>query len=198
MATTINIAIANVADDGQAGSGAGYNNNFSNVTLGGYFGTANGYFRFLNVTIPKNSTITAADMTAGRRDTQTGQADIIFYANKVADAANPTSDSDYNAKAVTTASVTHSNQTGNTGTYTSPSLVSVIQEIVDQATWASGNALMILVKDNGSNAAHGGSENRITFKSRDGGVTPYATLNVTYDDPPAGGTSKNLLTLGVG
>lgn len=50
---------------------------------------------------------------------------------------------------------------------------------------------MLLVKDNNSNATHGGFENRITFKAYDGSSGEYATLNVTYTDPPAGGSAAS-------
>lgn len=187
--TTINQAIASSTADGQAGSGAGYSAITGDVILGGYFGTANGWFLFPSTGIPEGATITAATITATRGATAAGQADLIFYGNKVTAPAYPTSDSDYNAKAVTTASVTHNNQTGTSGTYTSPSLVSIIQEIVNQSGF--NGTIQILIKDNNSNSTHGGFENRIMFKAYDGGSGTYTTLNVTYTPPPTNITATS-------
>lgn len=185
---TINQAISANGDDGQAGSGAGFFDSGGVITLGRYFGTANGWFRFPSTGIPEGATITAATFTATRHAESTGLADLIFYGNKATSPTNPTSDSDYNAKAVTTASVTHDDQSGTSGTYTSPSLVSIIQELVDQSGFSG--TIMLLIKDNGS----GGSENRLSINARDGGSGNYATLNVTYEEPASGSAvGANLL-----
>ncbi len=189
---TINQAIAASSDDGQAGTGAGYSTTVPNIVLGGYFGTANGWFRFPSTGIPEGATISTATLTFDKSASAAGLADLIYYGNKVTSPTNPSSDSDYNAKTLTSASVTHNSQSGTTGSYTSPELATIIQELVNQSGFSG--TIMLLIKDNNSNANHGGFENRIRAKAYDTGSGTFPTLNVTYTDPVPGGqpTSKRM------
>lgn len=145
---TINLQIAAAADDGMASSlyfsSSGVaNRNYLGLYSGSY--QFSNWYRFTNLTIPKNSTINSATMQLFV-DSYTGGSTVTVYGNKVANASNPTDNADYNGKARTSASASWNIGTPGAGVWaTSPSLASIIQEIVNQSSWASGNAAMMLL-----------------------------------------------------
>lgn len=145
---TLNLQVSAAGDDGSASSAY-----FSDagVASKNYLGLYSGVYafsnwnRFQNVTIPQGATINSASMQLFL-SSYTGASSVTVYGNKVANAANPTDNTDYTNKARTSASVSWNIGTPGANSWaTSPSLVSVIQEIVNQGTWASGNAMLILL-----------------------------------------------------
>jgi hypothetical protein len=178
---TLNIPIATGTDDGQSGTGSGYSATAATYQLGGYFGTANVWMRWL-LPIDSGSTITACTVT-GNRPSSAGTADVIFRFVKETNPTYPTSSGDYDGRTLTTASVTASYS--GTGAWTSADLSTILQEAIDQGGWANNNAVMLFLKDNNSNANHGGFENRIQLQSYENGSN-IPTLNVTYTAPAAG------------
>jgi len=178
--TTLSISPATGTDDGQSGTGTGYTNSAGNIQLGGYFGTANGWFRTPNVTISGDATISNLTLT-GDKLTSAGTAELIFKFVKEANPTYPTSGTDYDGRTLTTASVIDSES--GTGAYTSPNLATPGQEIIDQGGWSSGNAQMLFVKDNNSNATHGGFENRIQLRAMESAPSTIPALNWTYSVP---------------
>lgn len=181
--TTLSLTITANADDGQSGTGAGYNNSGANIILGAEFGTANGFWRFLNVTIPQGSTINACTFTGTKVAGGTGTADVLYAFVMEANPATISSGSDYNARALTTSQPTQTGLTGASGTFTSPSLVAAMQEVVNQGAFASGNAVVLFIKDNGSQAHYGGFQQQIKAKAIDAGGGGYGTLDVDYTPP---------------
>jgi len=146
MATFTGQVTAN-ADDGQV-----WPDGFSIADVGiGYDGGYNHVFaRFLNVTIPKNAIITGAHLQyKAMSSLALASVQTTIYANNVVAPTSPTSDATFTAKALTTASVNwDAPGAWVAGTwYDSPELTSIIQEIVNQASWASGNAILILHKN---------------------------------------------------
>ena len=111
------------------------------------------FVRFVNVTIPRNAKITSAFLRVTGRATggdptvnatiSANPADNPSAPATVAAAAaigNTSATVAWNAIAATTAGVS----------FDSPDIKSIIQEIINRAGWESGNALMIMVRDNGS------------------------------------------------
>lgn len=193
MTTLGPLNIAAETDDGQAGSGAGYSSSASANIIGGYFGTANAWFRWASTGVGANSSFSAATITLDIV-TRSGTAAIRWYGVKEPSPTYPTSDSDYNSRTLTTAYVDQVSASG-TGTFVSSDLSSIFTELAAQGSFAG--TFMVFAKDNASNATYGGFENRINTKGYGYG-SAMAQLNVTYTAGAAGGTSKNLLTLGVG
>ena len=137
--------------------------------------------RFQNVTIPPGSTINTATITFTSTTTETNSAltDII-YGNDVDDAANFTTDADIVNRAVTTASASYSVPTSLTtdSTYTSSDISTIIQEIIDRAGWASGNAICIINKPNA--ATVGDDVNYYTYSAS---TTKAVLLDIDYSPP---------------
>lgn len=150
--TTVNLQIAATGDDCGSFNPA----NFSNSDI--YIGSINGTdecrvaLRFLSVAIPQGATITSAILQIRLRGGNSGQNTLTtIYGNDVDDAASPTTRAGLYALALTTAKL---NQTyvydGAYNWYSSSSLASVIQEIIDRANWAENNDLQIVIANNSS------------------------------------------------
>ena len=173
---TFNGQISANADDGYTYPGT--------FTIGayavGYDGDYNHAFaRFLNVTIPKGATIISAKIQyrAGAKTTPINMQSSIYF-NKVVAPTSPTSEATYAAKALTTAFVNwDSFAAWVAGTwYDSPDISSVIQEIVDQGSWASGNAMMLMHK----NRRISGSTGYAEMNGYESGSSYAPKLVVTY------------------
>lgn len=175
--TTLSISPAVGTDDGQSGTGTGYMTSAGAIQLGGYFGTANGWFRTPNVTIASGASISSCTLT-GDKLTSAGTAELTLRFEKAANPTYPTSGTDYDGRTLTTASVNDTDS--GTGAYTSPNLATPAQEVIDQGGWSSGNAQILYVKDNNSNGTHGGFENRIQLRSMEAAPATIPSINWTY------------------
>jgi len=119
---------------------------------------AGGGMRFTNVTIPQGSTITTAYLTFRARTTRTQTPIYSKIRGEAADNAAQFSDyANYSGRARTTAQVLWNDipawTAGND--YNSPEIKTVIQEIVNRAGWAAGNALVIFWDDHDGNTSAG-------------------------------------------
>ena len=106
--------------------------------------------RFLNITIPKGATILTAIVTLTARYSKSDTTvNCILKGELVADAATFSTSANFDGRARTVASVAWNNIGAWTAglTYDTPSIVSIIQEIVNQAAWASGNDLVVFWDD---------------------------------------------------
>ena len=149
--------------------------------------------RFLNVTIPQGSTITAAYITFTQEYNYTDTPCHLTTQGQAAD--NPASFaadtlSTFDARTRTTASVNWDAGGGAiNSTFNSADISSVIQEIVNRAGWASGNAIVLFNKDNGSASG----KYRATW-SYDGSTTKCALLHIEYT-PPVQGPSYTIIKM---
>lgn len=112
------------------------------VPIGEFEGSSiNGFCRFPSVVIPAGATITAATIQLYYDSVQEGDDPrAIIYA---VDEANPSAISSYgdgDGRAKTSASVAAALPTSGTW-WTSPSLVAIIQELVDSYSYAGGAAM---------------------------------------------------------
>ena len=110
--------------------------------------------RFINVTIPKGATITSAKVTFTAIENQTGTTVNMKVRGELSAtpaAFNTTVSAFYN-RTRTTASVTWNSVAAwsDNSTYDTPSIISVISEIIALSGWASGDNLVLFVEDNGS------------------------------------------------
>lgn len=111
------------------------------------------FYRFININIPKGSTINSSYITfAAYLDGSSNTCNVRIFGNDIDNAVGPTNISEYNALELTTAYTDWSSIGAWTqaSSYDTPSLNSVIQEIVDRESWSSGNAVMFLIYNNGS------------------------------------------------
>jgi hypothetical protein len=146
--TTVSYQISASADDAYTASGA-ITLTGSSLQLDGTSSTVrNVYGRFLNVTIPQGATITAASIDLKSNNAYTGASNIIIYGILEADTATFSTAADADGRSLTTAH-THwamgnwANATWYGATNDPQEIKDVIQEIVNQGSWASGNDLAI-------------------------------------------------------
>ncbi|MHB1316180.1 MAG: hypothetical protein ACYCX2_12015 [Christensenellales bacterium] len=167
------------ADDGYVAAGVFYATG-NLVGFGNYITDGvSEWLRFPNVAVPHGATITGANVQLRANNTLSGTTvNSKIYCNDEDDAAAPTNATEFENKALTTAYVDWNNVSAWTsGTwYDSPEIMTVIQEVIDRAGWASGNAIMIIHKNNGStnNAFRAAS-------SYEQGITYAAKLVLTYE-----------------
>ena len=138
-------------------------------------------FRFLNVTIPPGSTVTASTLELDFFSGSFDDPDLTIYAHDTDDAPTfTTTANDISARTPTTATVTWTASSIGTGIKTTPDLKTIIQEIIDRPGWTSGNDIAILyVGRSASSFAR--------VRSLDAGTGAPAKLNITYT--PGSGSS---------
>ncbi|MFY9300818.1 MAG: LamG domain-containing protein [Candidatus Nitrosotenuis sp.] len=137
--------------------------------------------RFPGVTVPQGSIIQSAYIVFTADETQSGTTTVRIRgeaADNAAAFADGLGTFSVSNRADTTAAVTWSNipawTLGEVGPdTTTPEIKTVIQEIVNRAGWASGNALVITVDNSGTS-----SGNRRTAESDS--ATLGAQLNIVY------------------
>lgn len=156
------------------------------------YGSTNCFMRYTNVTIPQGATISAAYLThkcynSLSTTTVNGKISAVDEDNATA----PTDYASAEAKTRTTASVNWNNVAAWTAdaNYQSPSIVTVIQEIVNRVGWASGNALIIYIEDNSS------TESNNTIRSSyayDANYNPAESviLHIEYSTEPTPNADK--------
>lgn len=137
-----------------------------------------GGFRFTNITIPPGATISSATLSLTSSSTATDDMNADVYCHDVDN--SPTFDSSsgparrFVAGAVTTATVAWVADALGTGYVSPASLAALVQEVVDRAGWASGNAITVLV------VGKSATDKRYTTNAFDGGGGSYAKLDITY------------------
>ena len=137
--------------------------------------------RFTNVTIPNAATINTATLDVEIVSTTHDDPDLTIYGEATDDAATFAGTSNnISGRTPTTATTVWTATSIGTGVKTSPSIVSIIQEIINRPGWVSGNDIAILM-----NGRSGASFFRI--RTINAGSGSPATLNIDYT---AGGGSS--------
>lgn len=114
------------------------------------------YIRLPAVTIPQGSTIVTAYLHLTQYS-GSEESTVHIYAEDSDDAVAPTDATEFNALTLTTAYgtwVTADLLYGIGDEIDSADFAAVIQEIVDRGSWASGNAMMLVLKDGGGVAGN--------------------------------------------
>lgn len=174
---TLNISVAASADDAFQ-SGSTMTLNGANIRLNSASAWAG--FRFLNVTIAVGSTIDVAYIEI-ERGAASSSPNLDIYGHDTDDAGTFTSSNDDISNRTRTTAVTNWNASlgGAAGDrFQSPSIVSVIQEIVDRGGWASGNDIAIIFD------ALGGD---VQIRSYDNASGDAALLHIEYTEAVGGG-----------
>ncbi|UCE53985.1 MAG: hypothetical protein JSV31_00650, partial [Desulfobacterales bacterium] len=117
--------------------------------------------RFQNIAIPPNSLIVNAYLQFTADTVSDLDTYLTFSAEKIADAAafDPLRNNDISNRVETKANVTWDNipawgESGQTGvSQQTPDLKSIVQEVVNQAGWIEGNAMVFIVYGSGSRIA---------------------------------------------
>ncbi|MBT0585785.1 pilus assembly protein PilY [Alteromonas sp. SM 2104] len=155
--------------------------------------TVHSGFRYQDLNIPRGATITNAFIRLTSGQLNTSSSTLTIRAEKTGDStAFSTSNRDISDRTTTTNEVvwdTDNDFPLSEESIVSPSLVDVIQEVVDQSTWCGGNSLNILIEGTSSD----GSSNRRALSNDEGtGLSPQLVLS--YDDSSATGCVKGRLT----
>lgn len=141
----------------------------------------NGFLRFTDVQIIKASIINSAVLTLTAAAADSGTCIVRIRSNNVDDAVAPTS---YNEATSLTETTAYSDweipNTTSGVSYSSSSLISIIQEIIDRGGWTSGNDLMLIIRNQSGTS-------RRRFHDRSGSSTLQASLEITWTEP-AGNT----------
>lgn len=139
-----------------------------------------GGFRFQNVTIPQGATISAATLTGTIPAVFNDSPDVTIWCEAADNAAAfAATNNNISGRTATTATATWTATDIGTGAKTSVDFAAAVQEVINRAGWASGNALVVILKGN--------SVNPLRFNAYDGGGADYATLDVTYTAGGGGG-----------
>jgi len=140
--------------------------------------------RFTGITIPQGATITSAYLNVTCHTEQSGTTvNTRISADDTDDAATFSTEEDFDTRwsGRTTARVDWDNiPVWNVDTeYTSPDIKTVIQEIVDRASWESGNDIALFWDDFEDRSTHTDYCYRQTY-SYDGSTTKCSKLEITW------------------
>ncbi len=158
----INLQVGANGDDGHWFDGSSsFSNSLPGQGMGwgaGGAGSLNSFARFISVTIPQGATINSAVLKFNPDDNYSSTTvNLRISAIDADNAAAPTDYNEANTATLTTAKVDWDNVASWSidAETSSPDISSVIQEIIDRGSWSSGNALVIMIKDNVSTTGGG-------------------------------------------
>lgn len=158
--TDFSIQIQAGADDGYSLYDGGSFNNSASFVYMGKGSTAlilyYAFFRFQGVNIPKGATINSAKIRFIAQATDSGTVvNLDIYGEDQDDATAIANGADLISRTMTSAKIDWNNVSGWTaeGTYDSPSIISIINEIINRDGWESGNSLTIHIRNDGSDTS---------------------------------------------
>lgn len=151
--------------------------------------------RFRGIQIPNGSTILSAYIKfvafPDYLNTNTG-CKLSIYGEAADNASSFGNEADYNGRTLTTANTSWDSTTTPAlttwvaeSTYQTPSLTSIVQEIVNRGGWTAGNTMNFRIKDNGSSSA--GVRSCYSF---DGSSGKAPILYITYKSSSTVATYK--------
>ena len=145
--------------------------------------TYENWYRFTNVTIPIGATINSAIVRFTSGPGQSGETcNLNVYFEDAAGASVPTAPSSRNdllGRDLTSAVAWNDLSAWvEDSTYDTPDLTSILQDVIDLGGWASGQALQVHIRNNGSSV----SAFR-TAVAYDGTPADSAELIISYNDP---------------
>ncbi len=145
-------------DDGHCNSsGLSFTTDWDGELLGYYSEEAAHFytfFRFVNITIPKEATIKSAFIRfTSFNSLSTTTVNLNCYFNNVDNAAAPSAGIDITGASLTSAVAWNGLGAWADGSqYDTPDLSSILQTVVDRANWQSGNAVLAQIRSNGASA----------------------------------------------
>jgi hypothetical protein len=151
------------------------------------------FFRFVNVTIPQGSTITAAYLTFVADANYNNTHNTTIYGEQNNNAATLSTFADLNARTLTSTSVVWSEGAWTAQqSYDSDDISTIIQELLDDYSGLTNANIAIIL-----HAAGAGYGNQHGCKSYDLSSTLCAALTITWTEPvlyiPIGVNYKQIL-----
>ena len=143
------------------------------------------WWRFLSVAIEKKSVIESAIVRFTCHVSRTDDMLLKIEGNDIDNAVAPTNESEADALVKTSAALDWDITTNwIDGTqYDTVDITAIIQEIVNRGGWASGNALMVLVDNDGGADFNLQAPSAFEYSSG----AEKAELHISWGPPPAGG-----------
>ena len=174
--TAAPLAVASNADDG-TDDGTTLVANGTTLSVGVPATDAtDAIFRFTGVAIPQGAVITSAVLTLRRTANDIGSVPVTLDCIDADNQAFPANHAAY-AALTHTAGTSDTISGGTSGAdYVSDDFAADVQTVVDRVGWASGNALVVCVRDDG--AANG---NQAQFEAFDNVASNPATLTITFE-----------------
>jgi hypothetical protein len=175
---TTDVSITDVSD-----SGSEYNGSFpiaSTYLYCGFDGDIdNSWILYRNVGIPQGANIVSAELTVQEKNNIAGPVNLKISAEKTENADKLLNWADWNSAVRTTefAEWTLNNLIAGSF-YSSADFAAVVQEIVSQPGWVSGNNLLILIDDNGTD--QGSTNNYCSFQNQPS--TFQTTLRIRWTE----------------
>lgn len=158
-------------------SSFGYLEGDTGIIIGDWYGSSfDAFLYFPNIQIPRGAKILSAKVTFVAEESLSGTTVNVTIAGE----------NDGNPSKPTTCGEMSGNDTAQTvawdnigawtggNTYDSPDITDIIQEIADRTDWASGNAMLLYFRDNGSSA-------RRDFEGYGGTSYNPALLTIEYE-----------------
>jgi len=195
--TTIGpLIIANANDDGIEQANGNLVGNGATI---GSIDTTNvwGFWRFTGITIPSGATITNAYLTVTTPNGNSDEPEVTFYGVDASAPAQPSwgGNGGISALSRTTATTLWSNTDlgASSGTYDTPAMTTLIQELVDSYAPYSSGVIAIVAHTTSANTARD-----LTVYGRDDatGATNAAKITITYTEASSG-SPRNCMLLGV-
>lgn len=138
----------------------------------------NGAVRFTNVTIPQAQVITSAQLSIAG-EYVAGSTNLIIRTNGIDEDNTSSFSSDPMGRAETTAQTNSNGTMPGAGNYFNVDVTAQVQEIVNRAGWASGNAMGFHMNDNGTaNGTH-------LEDDEPTGINTILTINYAVNSPSA-------------
>jgi hypothetical protein len=187
---TIIQPIESASDDGFWQEGTSAFDNTNRLTRWGYQGNGgvtsdNSFYRFDNLRVEQGVTVTSAVLRflPSGSDTNT-TVNVLINGVDEDDAAAPSTFAEAEGSTRTTANVAWNSVPSfiSPVPQASPDISSIVQEILDRPGWSSGNAMVLLVEDNGSTIASDRVRNSDSFESEGAAVRLEITLATTATD----------------
>lgn len=165
-------------NDAKFGTGAPTWQDGTQLQLGQYFGNLSHLIaRFVSVSIPKGSTITSALLSVWVGATANTPVLMVGKVGDEANAAMPTTYALANAAAKTAGTAHSKTWTANSG-YNTVEIANEVQALVNRSDWASGNAMVVYLMDNGS-----ASGKSFLIDMYDGNAAHAPKIDITYTVP---------------
>ena len=169
------------ANDGALNGASSYNAGITAFNLGQFAGVIGSLAaRFTSVTIPKGAVITSALLSVYVTGTANNPISIIGKVADTADAAMPASYAAFNSAAKTAGTAYSKTWTANSG-YNTVDITNEVQSLVNRSDWASGNAMVVYLLDNGSV-----SGKTVSIDMFEGNAAHAPMIDIVYTVPQSG------------
>jgi hypothetical protein len=174
--SSVDYQVSASEDDGDfPNSGGTFDKTKALIILGSDSGVIyNNWYRWNNVTIPDNVTITSAYVSLYRAGAFGTPATCAIYFEKSANPDAPIGFTDIRGRTKTDTYVEWDPPSAGTW-LESPDIKSIIQELVDNYSYSSGAAMMMLFMGAGS------GNNRIVVRTYDVSATNAPKLHIEYE-----------------